>query len=792
MPKIKLHWQILIAIVLAAITGWMTGTDTSLFGVTFYRMFDFIGTFFLNGLKMIIVPMIMASIISGMAGLGSNENLGRMGLKTISFYAASSLIAILIGLFIVNLTTPGIVDGKPAADLLGLTSQAAAGDNNYTDFGIRMAYKFSDKFAAKVNFSYLKGTDWVANDYSDKFNPGQTRADPGYDGINTYGELAAANIRTESGDLGIIPDVVVTRTGYAEEDLTDYNAETVKADWGLYFRPWANDFEIQYVGKVGGGSTIYQGSNRYAIDDFSMFQNKLEIRNDNFFIRGYITEDKAGDSYDMVFTAVQINRAWKDDVPWFTDYIEAYAAATLGGATDAQAHIAGRTEADTGRLIPGTPEFEAAFNKTINDPDLLTGSKFQDNSKVYHADANYNFSHLIEFADIQVGGSYRTYELNSSGTIYTDHDGPIKYSEFGIYTQIQKEFELTENVDLKLTGSVRYDEAIDLFDGFVSPRLSAGFTINRNHNVRASIQTGFRNPSTQDLYIGLNAGPIILVGGAPDNPARDIRTFPLSPTGESIIGGPTITMNAEGVYNNSYLLSSVQAFGATGDASVLEVANPNLVQPEQVSSVEVGYRGKLDKVIVDLSVYYNSYKDFIANENVMVPFYGTAGDNSSSVLALANGDAMAYQAYTNSDVDVNSYGGSIGVSTKVLGGFDLSANYTYIKEDFDKAAFPDFRTNFNTPEHKVKASFGNTNLFENFGFNVSWRWNDDYLWQNSFADGPISAQNIIDAQINLRMPSIKSTFKAGATNVIGDEYTSATGTGFIGSMYYVSWTINNL
>jgi hypothetical protein len=135
---------------------------------------------------------------------------------------------------------------------------------------------------------------------------------------------------------------------------------------------------------------------------------------------------------------VNINRAWKDDNTWFGEYTGTYVQATLGGATNEQAHAAARAQAETGRFLPGTPEFQAAFNRSINDPDLSTGSKFQDASKYYHADANYNFSHLIDFAEIQIGGSYRQYSLNSSGTIYTDFDGPIDYSEFGVYTQIQK------------------------------------------------------------------------------------------------------------------------------------------------------------------------------------------------------------------------------------------------------------------------------------------------------------------------------------------------------------------
>ena len=83
-----------------------------------------------------------------------------------------------------------------------------------------------------------------------------------------------------------------------------------------------------------------------------------------------------------------------------------------------------------------------------------------------------------------MGGSFRTYSLNSSGTIYTDSDGPIDYSEMGFYTQMQKKFELADQLDLKLTGSVRYDKS-ELFDGFLSPRLSAGFTLADNHNIRA-------------------------------------------------------------------------------------------------------------------------------------------------------------------------------------------------------------------------------------------------------------------------------------------------------------------
>ncbi len=684
----------------------------------------------------------------------------------------------------------------------GVTSQEAAGDNQYVDYSIRVAHKFSDKFAAKVNFGYLKGTDWAANSIEDQDMDGGTRAtNINYNGLNVYGDEVSRNLKgvavlleaainpatgqpfLPAGANALVPSVSISRTGYNEQDLTDYEAKSIKADWGLYYRPWENDFEISYVGKVGTGTTLYQGLNRYNIENFFQEQHKIEVRNDNFFLRGYVVADNAGDSYDMVFTGININRAWKPDLNWFAEYAGTYVLTTLGGGTDAEAHAAARAQAESGRYLPGTPEYIAAFNKSINDPDLSTGSKFQDASKYYHADGNYNFSHLIDFADIQVGGSYRQYDLNSFGTIYTDFDGPINYSEFGVYTQIQKSFELNEALNLKLTGSIRYDKS-EFFDGFYSPRISAGLTVNRNHNIRASVQTGFRNPTTQDLFIGLDAARAILVGAAPENLDRYSRDYQAN-------DGNVYNQTGAAAYNNSYSETSVLKYQTTGNTSDLVVASPDLVKPEQVTSGEVGYRGKFDKVIVDFSAYYNSYKDFISQQYVIAPLYGTVGE-ASGVEAITRRDYKTYNTYTNSEANVNSYGASIGISTKVFGNFDLGGSYTYTKLDFDQTAFPDFVTNFNTPEHKFKASFGNTKLFKNFGFNINYRFSDDYFWENTFATGLVPEYHVLDAQINLRVPSFKSTFKVGATNLLGDEYFSAVGTGHIGSMYYLSWTINNL
>lgn len=127
MRRLALHWQILIAIIAAGFIGMLifnhriaTGDEASIFGIAWISIFDYVGTLFLNALRMIIVPLISSSIIIGVANIGSGGNLGALGGKTLLFYAATTLAAIIVGLAVINVIGPGYVDGEPARDLLAL------------------------------------------------------------------------------------------------------------------------------------------------------------------------------------------------------------------------------------------------------------------------------------------------------------------------------------------------------------------------------------------------------------------------------------------------------------------------------------------------------------------------------------------------------------------------------------------------------------------------------------------------------------------------------------------------
>jgi outer membrane receptor protein involved in Fe transport len=722
------------------------------------------------------------------------------------------------GIMFMNSKSPFTYPGISTYLKYGVTSQEAAGTNEFHDFGIRMAHAFNKYFAAKANMTFMDGTDWYATNYDGKYIKGETRSDKNYDGLNVYGDEVSTNIYNvgqsllaagilPSGLAALIPKENVSRTGYNEVDLTNNKASNTKIDFSLHLRPFGDErVEVIWQSKFGFGNAVYQGANRYNLNNFFMQQHKLEFKGKNFFVRGYTNSEDGGQSYDMQFTGININRIWKSDNTWFGQYAGAYAKAFAGlipGVPAGNAAVAtsvARGVAETGRLIPGTAAFQNAFNQVIADPDVLTGAKLVDNSRIYHSDANYNFKDIIKFGEIQVGGSYRQYQLNSHGRIYTDANGPIYYNEYGVYGQLQKKFMEDR---FKFTGSIRYDKAKN-FNGNYSPRLSLTYAAGKEkqHNFRGSYQTGFRNPSTQDQYIGFNVGNAVLVGSAADNLLRYTETRPVSAGfGQAFAGGASVVMTGENAYYNSYTAASVGAFSATGNSALLKKTNVGLVKPEEVKAFELGYRSQISKINIDLNGYYNIYNNFIGNTTAVATYYGVAQNAPSSALnpadkgfqtvyALSKGDYRAYQLYTNTALEIHSLGAGIGLSKRMFGNYDFGINYNYAQFDFDQAKDPGFEAGFNTPKHRVKASIGNDRLFENFGFNASVRWNNEYLWESTMADGMIAAATVIDAQINYGLPKLKSLIKVGATNVGGKEYTQVLGAGAIGQQYYISWTLN--
>jgi outer membrane receptor protein involved in Fe transport len=682
----------------------------------------------------------------------------------------------------------------------GLSVQAKLGVNHISekyadphllnDYSIRYAKAFNNRFAFKINASYFSGLDFYATNYTD-VDPGtpiEQRGDnnPARNALNIYGDDEA---RTIEG-IGR-----VSRTGYEERDVTDYDVYSLKLNGALHYRITEN-MVASYQYNFGQGTANYTGSNRFSINNFTLQQHKLELKGSNYFIRAYSTAEDSHDSYNAKGLGQLITKTWVRDlngniVPenqaddmWYTRYEEAFLGNISGVA--ASNHTAARAFADQGRFLPGTPEFNAQKDRLIATQGL-SGAGILSQSKLYHVEGQYDFSNKVKVLDVLVGGNFRRYDMFTNGTLFDDEGGSIIIDEGGAFIQLGKKL---LNERLKLGGSIRYDKNQN-FEGRFTPRASAVYTIANSHHFRTSFQTGFRNPTPGDQYIKLNAGPITILGGVPDN-SKGMTVYQNSFTTASL--GPFF-----GAFQQAMQQGATPQDAVMQAKDLLVKSNVGYIKPERVKVFEIGYKGMFNNnLLIDVNYYFSSYTDFLLNQVVMEPqspvLAPDGSINPQAAMDLLNGDSHLYQLYTNAADVVTAQGATLGITYSLPKNYLVGANLTLAAFDI-KDANPNNVPGFNTPKYKTAFTFGNSKITENLGFNIAWRWQDTYEWYGTFNQmrpGTIEAFSIVDAQVNYKLLPIKSVIKVGANNVLNKQVYQAYGSPSIGAIYYVSFTFDQL
>ncbi|MEQ8904528.1 TonB-dependent receptor [Ekhidna sp.] len=649
-----------------------------------------------------------------------------------------------------------------------------------------------------------------------------------------------------------LPSHTVSLTPFREVDLIDYGAENMKINAGLYYR-LNDDLELSALYNAGFGTSIYTGAQRYSLSNFGIQQGRLQLRGDNFFVRTYATIENSGDSYITEFLALKMNekfafagRRGYGNLPSEQQYVDVMAPAgesvnnilvaysqaylkflangngTLPGLDPgeirdlrnpmspsynaelaAQYDIAAHQRArqfidDVFQFDPDSPEFAEAKKAALAEGTIPDGPSFADKSAMYQTDAQYDFKNEIDFVELQVGGSYRIFDLRSEGTIFPDQDGGIQINEFGGYVQVGKR--LVDN--FKLSGSVRYDKN-ENFKGQVNPRISGVYTAGSNHNFRASYQTGFRNPTTQGQYIDLSVVSARLLGGLQSNYDK-YQLARTSSTGQPI----SFTAGSVAAFRSEFF-STGDLATATGLLTPFTSDDVRPVVPEQVRSIEVGYKSLIgNKLLVDAVYYHNTYTDFITQVQIVVADEYTSADapdptleGTANPLTLISGSALTIeddgsfsgntaQIYSNLEDDATAQGAALGLTYNLPRGYTVGGNYSWNKFI---GGFTDNNLNeFNTPEHKFNINFGNRKLTDKLGFNVTYRWQEAFRWESSFARGPVPAYGTFDAQVSLKLEDIKSVLKVGGSNLFGDPYIQSLGGPNIGSIYYVSLSFDEL
>jgi outer membrane receptor protein involved in Fe transport len=683
-----------------------------------------------------------------------------------------------------------LMTSKSPFDYQGLSVKLQAGVNHLgkveqssvgfvPDISARYAKAFG-RFAFKATVSYMQADDWKAQDSSNfdrlnlKVKPGTSHAtDPNYDGVNVYGD----EINTRFGASGgYLNGQSVSRTGYRESDLVDYHTKSLKTGLAFHYKI-TDDIEAILQGNWGTGTSVYTGSDRYSLRNFNIGQYKLELRGKRFFLRGYTTQERSGKAYNATALGSILNEAYNPSQitdangntigGWFAEYATVYNAARQGGFPgapgvhgDADAHAIARAYADRNRLQPGTTGFNQA-------KDLITssyigfgpgrnGAKFNDKTNLYHYEGMYDFTDHIKVLEVQAGASFRRYSLNSDGTIFDDAGSPIGTNEYGGFLQVGKKL-----VDwVKLTASLRYDKNVN-FDGRLTPRVAAVFTVAPQNNIRVSYQTGYRNPTNQDQYIDL--------------PIR---------SNTRLIGGLPNLISKYNLYDNKgYTQQSVQAYAAAGNPALLQAYTFGKFKPESVQAYEIGYKGLINnRLLIDAYYYYDSYKDFESYLALLQPTLPLASDPSFS-------KANIFATYVNNPAAVKTQGWALGLDY-LIQTWALSGNVSFNSiKGGDTAGL---QNDFNSPKYRINIGLSNRNICKNVGFNIMWRWQDSFMWNSSFCTGNVPAYSTIDAQVNYRLPRVKTMIKLGGSNILNHYYQTSFGNPKIGAIYYVSLLFDEL
>jgi outer membrane receptor protein involved in Fe transport len=580
----------------------------------------------------------------------------------------------------------------------------------------------------------------------------------------------------------------VTRTGYNEEDLVDYNTLNVKVTGGLHWK--INErIEASWTSYFGTGTSVYTGANRYSLKDFKVAQHKLEVKAKDWFVRGYTTQENAGGSYIGDAVGAFLNEtARPSGTVWFPNYIGTFSEikrniglGNLPAQTDISLHNTLRQLFDYGtvnpyagnapiagspRFLPGTSQFIAASNAikgtSVNKPG---GSKFLDRSDLWAAEAQLNFSDALNFSDkveMIAGAQWKQWVLNSKGTIFSDTAGTINVNETGGYVQLKKKF--FKDI-LTLTATGRYDKQTN-FKGKFTPRIAAVIQAAKDHFFRLSYQSAYRFPVNQDQYISLKlgGGTSYLIGSLPE-----FQSF--YQLNSSIRPGYTI----ESVLNyRAHTLA---------DSNLLKVATFKELTPETVKSYEVGYKGLIGKkLLFDAYFYYSRYEDFLVNQTV-----GQAQSDNANWQLYSSFSSNTLTYRQNTTQKIKSVGWGVGIEYNFYKKYILSGN---IFSDKLKNLAVNEVTFFNAPNDRVNLGLRNDNVYKGFGFNVIAKWQDVNYYEGTFVAGSLPAFIWLDAQASYRLPKSKSMFRIGATNVLNHYARTGYGSPAVGGLYYVSYGYN--
>ncbi|GAB3755678.1 TonB-dependent receptor [Spirosoma pomorum] len=677
--------------------------------------------------------------------------------------------------------SPGLSIGQKTG--VNHVNNPAVSAQLYSETSLRYAQRLGQRFAFKANLVYQRGYDWVAANSTD-LNPNGNASlrlfgadNPAQDPVNSYGN-EAANRRTLT--LGG-RRYSIARTGYYEAEATDYRLLNLRGDLSLHYR-FTPTTELIYTYHGATLNNVYQRTNRFRLQNYVLEQHSLTFTSPSVQIRAYRSRENTGNSYNIRSMAENIDKSFKSDNQWFADFTSQFNTSTRADVPVTTALRDARSFADRGRPVPGSESFNTLVNnlRSVNNWDI--GAALQVKSWLYHAEGQWeptkgllkNFRQQTGI-DLLAGFDFRRYVVFPDGNYFINPTEPgrnLVYGKEGGFIQASRNF-LADR--LKLTGSLRLDKNT-YFDPRLNPRLALVYSPTQLHNVRLSYQNGYRFPSLFEAFSNVNSGGVKRVGGLP--------------------------IMSQGIFERAYLRTSIDAFQAAINTDVntnglttnqaiqknkglLKASPYTYIKPEQVNSVEIGYKGLWfrQRLYVDVDAYYSTYRNFMAQVNANVP-RGSNPDSLAYYFASSTTQDR-YRLWTNSQTRVYNYGASAALRYSLTTNWSLGGNASFAR--LDRAENGDeLESAFNTPKWITNLTLTNGNIWSGIGFSINYKYQSAFLWQSELATGMVPAINTVDAQLSYQLRKAGVLVKIGGTNLLNHSYYTFIGGPAVGGFYYTN------
>lgn len=653
----------------------------------------------------------------------------------------------------------------------------------FAESNLRFAQVWSEKWAIKINGSYQRGTDWVANNLTDLNSTANAGIgllglfNPGADLINQYGD-ESANRRTL---LLNGSQYVVSRTGYAEKEIADYGLSNFRGDFGIYFRP-KDQSELAYTFRAATQNNLFQRTNRFRLEDYLTQQHALIFQSPQIQLKAYYTTENSGNSYNIRSMAENLDRSFKPDGEWFSNFSNHFKSAEASRLSIPEALNYARKESDRGRLLPGSKEIKQKIEELRDINDWNFGAALRIKTSLFHTEFQQDISHWNVLAKAKIramyGLDYRSYKIFPDGNYFINpiEEGEnLNYWKTGSFVQATRTF---WDEKLKLNTVLRLDKN-QYFNPKLNPRIALVYSPNSTQSLRFAYQNGYRFPSIFEGFSNINSGGRKRIGGLP--------------------------VMSQGIFENSYIQASVTQFqrAVRADVNTAKLPLPEAIernqnllaknsytylQPERVRSLEIGFRSKSPngKLDWDLDIYLNKYQNLIAQLDVSIPKYASA--ESLGLSFLQNNTQELYRLWTNSKTISRNYGGSAGLHYQFEKDLYFSGNFTFDKLSGTSQG-DGLEGGFNTPAWHYNLILGFPLAQARLGFQVNFRQQAAFHWESALASGWVESYSSLDFQMSSKIFKGLGRIKIGATNALNQYYYSYLGGPAIGGYYYSSLTL---